>query len=186
MMNRPRHVAPVVLVAALLLAGCSQPAAEPEARTARAADERAAVAEEPGESADDEPAYTPRTASGTIVSDDGLTSATFEIETSSNFRTEDPDAELGDVRLTDIVSPFDSLAVGGALVGSEPGPCFDTGLRTGGGEIAVGSAPQSTIMPMDAEGIKVAELVLTITEGDPNAACFYRVIARAPLVWDED
>ncbi len=188
MMNRPRHVAPVVLVAALLLAGCSQPAAEPDARTARAADERAAAAEESGESADDDPAYTPRMASGNIVSDDGLTSATFEIETFLRTLEDGETEEIGEIRFADLTATVTTLGVGGELIGSDPGPCFDTGLRTAGGDITVRPAEgsQTTTMPVDAEGRAVVGLVLLVHEQDPNAACFNRVIARAPLVWDED
>ncbi|TQL42901.1 hypothetical protein FB468_0910 [Leucobacter komagatae] len=134
-----------------------------------------------------EPGYTPRTASGTIVSEDELTSATFEVETFLRTLDDGETEEIGEVRFTDLTAPVATLGVGGELIGSAAGPCFDTGLRTGGGDISVGPAegPQTSTMPMDAEGREVAELVLLVHEQDPNAECFYRVVARAPLVWDE-
>lgn len=130
-----------------------------------------------------------RSATGTFTSIDGQTTGRVEAEVKIMSDGSGLTASDATVRLFDLVTPYEHLSTGGALAPRGDDPCFDIGIRAGGGIIVPdenGSA--TTIMPTEVEGHELYEIVLHLdwTQIDPETeSCLQPVVARAPLTWND-
>lgn len=130
-----------------------------------------------------------RSATGILTSIDGQTTGRVEVqieEVTDDFGTTSP---LATVKFFDLVSPYDHLTPGGALAPRGDDPCFDTGIRSGGGTIFPDADGFATAtMPAEDGGYSLHEILLHLdwTQIDSETeACMQPVVARAPLTWAE-
>ena len=189
-MNRGIGVTTALAATALMLAasGCAGEAgADPApAGSSQLATDGANGASASGDSSETGTDAVPD-ASGTLVSADGTTTGRVEVVLEDEVGSTGEDEPVAHVTFIDLKTPYDRLATGGALEPRGEDPCFDTGLRSGGGDIVPDrDGTVTTVMPATGEGHTLSEIVLHLS-GDQVAegesACIQPVVARAALTW---
>ncbi|MGO1735864.1 MAG: hypothetical protein ACTHZ9_06030 [Leucobacter sp.] len=170
------------VLAAVALSGC---APEPGAGVP----DDNAQPKSPAETSASVPATENRTATGVLTSSDGQTSGRVEVQLGEFTDDSGITTPIATVEFYDLVTPYDHLTPGGALAPRGDDPCFDTGIRSGGGMITPdenGFAVDS--LPAEDSGHFLYEIVLHLdwTQVDSEVeACMQPVVARAPLTWTE-
>lgn len=124
-----------------------------------------------------------RVATGTFVPVDGETTGTVIVTLEETNVPHDP---LALVTFTDLSTPHARLGVGGALEPrGEDDPCFDIGIRSGGGDIFPPDHVEPTILPFTGEGWEMTDIVLHTQDTESGDGCINTVVARAALHWTE-
>lgn len=128
-------------------------------------------------------------ATGTLVSADGTTTGRVEVVLEDEVGSTGENEPVAHVTFMDLKTPYDRLTTGGALEPRGEDPCFDTGIRSGGGDIVPDrDSAVTSVMPATGEGHTLSEIVLhlsgaQVAEGE--STCMQPVIARAALTWAE-
>ena len=191
-MKRGIGVTTTLAATALMLAvsGCAGEAgtdSAPAVSSQRAAD-RASGASAPGDSSASRADAAPD-ATGTLVSADGTTTGRVEVVLEDEVGRTGENEPVAHVTFFDLKTPYDRLATGGALESRGEDPCFDTGIRSGGGDIVPDrDGAVTSVMPATGEGHTLSEIVLHLSGdqvADGESVCMQPVIARAVLTWAE-